>query len=113
MSKILIAGMIMFSVCILLILGSNYQSVIAHENAHKQIMEYDGCNNVTIETYFNFNSVGGYAECQDPNYVQSSEAFIVNGNNEVLGYQMSIFIQTFYLGIFALIYMIMVLYWRD
>lgn len=113
MNKRLITGLILMVVCILMILVTNYQSVIAHENAHKQIMEYDGCTNVTIETYFKFDSAGGYAECQDPDYKQSVEAFIVNGNNEVLGYQMSIFIQTFYFGIFSIMWFIGSLYGGD
>ena len=72
----------MFLELILIILFL-YAQTAAHEDAHKQIMLYHGCENVTTDVNWDFS---GSAKCEDSRQISDQEVFL-HSLNEIIGYQ--------------------------
>jgi phosphotransferase system glucose/maltose/N-acetylglucosamine-specific IIC component len=84
---------LMFSVFVgilfFLILNNNLHN---HENVHKAIFSYDNCKNVSIK----YNIVAGTTTCYDKDYNESESGHILNGYNEIIGYNLDTVILCFF-----------------
>ena len=79
---------------IVIVLTVNVVFVMSHETIHQRIMDYDGCANPVI-TYHVF--ADSYTNCNSINYHQTKEAFVLHSWNEILGYNLGIFINLIFI----------------
>lgn len=64
-----------------------YCDTVQHENVHKQVMLHDGCKDVY--TYISLPWLSGsYALCVDDDYIESGEAQMLHGQNEIVSYNL-------------------------
>lgn len=79
-------GLFIFGLFMILLLGWTSLAVHVeyHENVHKQIYVYHGCNNVTIE--FNHLWLGGSTQCNVLGYHESDQVRMLHSMNEITGY---------------------------
>lgn len=75
--------------------------VIYHENAHKQIFRYFGCQNVSIETNKNILGFIDSGNCSCNNHQFSEEEMIhvmhLHAMNEIVGYHFRAFTDAIFL----------------
>lgn len=60
---------------------------ITHEDVHVQIYTHDGCKDVYVNIDYTLGAMeGSYTKCMDTDYIMSVEAYQLNMQNEIVGY---------------------------
>lgn len=102
---LLIIFIVIFFLGIIIFGGLQYIATIQHEDVHRQIDTYFGCDNVTVSLSFWDTS---YTQCNDINRTVSAQEWSLHAYNEIVTYNnshitVSIFFCTMLLIVFLFI----------